>query len=143
MQLNQLCGDTLVFVLVRSCCDVCVLKVVILADLRSVSAEMFSIEAMVRGYYYVLPSQLGCSYLGEQLPPLKRGPGIRKDPFAAAVARSSVTVGHVPISSVCSTFLLRGGTILRQMMVLLALKKFGSLIFAVRDESTKTTKIMN
>ena len=33
-------------------------------------------------------------------------------PFAVAVVRLSVTVGHVPekISSVCSMFLLHGGT---------------------------------
>ena len=43
----------------------------------------------------------------------KREPGNHKDPFAVAVVRGLVTVGHVPkiISSVCSMFLLRGGTI--------------------------------
>ena len=64
-----------------------------------------------------IPRQLGCSYwgkvtIGERLP-CKREPGNRKDPFAVAVVRSRDTVGHVPkkISSVCSMFLLHGGTL--------------------------------
>ena len=34
----------------------------------------------------------------------------RRDPFAVAVERSGVTVGHVP-RSICSMFLRRGGRI--------------------------------
>ena len=75
--------------------------------LRSVATETFSDGSWVLR----IPRQLGYSYLGEQLSPLKREPGNRKDPFTVAVERLSVTVGHVPISSVCSMFLLRGGTI--------------------------------
>lgn len=70
----------------------------------------FSVEAMVRGYH-VYQDHWDAA-IGERLP-CKREPGNRKDPFAVAVVRSRDTVGHVPkkISSVCSMFLLRGGTI--------------------------------
>ena len=36
-----------------------------------------------------------------------------KDPFAVAVVKSQVTIGHIPrkISSICSMFLRHGGTI--------------------------------
>ena len=50
--------------------------------------------------------------LGEQLP-CQREPMNTKDPFAVAVVKSQVTVGHIPrkISSICSMFLRHGGTI--------------------------------
>ena len=50
--------------------------------------------------------------LGEQLP-CQREPINSKDPFAVAVVKSHVTVGHIPrkISSICSMFLRHGGTI--------------------------------
>ena len=50
--------------------------------------------------------------LGEQLP-CQREPMNSKDPFAVAVVKSHVTVGHIPrkISSICSMFLRHGGTI--------------------------------
>ena len=72
--------------------------------------ETLSVEAMVRGYHVY--QDIWDTALGEQLS-CKREPGNRKDPFAVAVVRALVTVGHVPkkISSVCSMFLLRGGTI--------------------------------
>ena len=72
--------------------------------------EMLSIEEMVRGYHVY--QEIWDAALGEQLS-CKREPGNCKDPFAVAVVRALVTVGHLPkkISSVCSMFLLRGGTI--------------------------------
>ena len=72
--------------------------------------ETLSVEAMVRGYHVY--QDIWDAALGEQLS-CKGEPGNRKDPFAVAVVRALVTVGHVPkkISSVCSMFLLRGGTI--------------------------------
>ena len=47
--------------------------------------------------------------LGEQLPCHMNS----KDPFAVAVVKSQVAVGHIPrkISSICSMFLRHGGTI--------------------------------
>ena len=50
--------------------------------------------------------------VGEELS-CERELGNHQDPFAVAVVRSTVTVGHVPkkISSVCSMFLRRGGAI--------------------------------
>ena len=72
--------------------------------------ETLSVEAMVCGYHVY--QEIWHAALGEQLS-CKREPGNRKDPFAVAVVRALVTVGHLPkkISSVCSMFLLRGGTI--------------------------------
>ena len=79
------------------------------ADPRSVATKMFSIEVMVRGYHIYQDSW--DAGIGEQLP-CKREPGNRKDLFAVAVVRPNVTIGHAPkkISSVCSMFVLRGGT---------------------------------
>ena len=50
--------------------------------------------------------------LGEELP-CRREPENRHDPFAVAVVRAGVTVGHVPrrISSICSLFIRRDGSI--------------------------------
>ena len=50
--------------------------------------------------------------VGEQLP-CQRENGNRADPFAVAVVKRGVTVGHIPrkISSVCSLFLRRNGVI--------------------------------
>ena len=50
--------------------------------------------------------------VGEQLP-CQRENGNRADPFAVAVVKSGVTVGHIPrkISSVCSLFLRRNSVI--------------------------------
>ena len=79
-------------------------------DRKMSSTETFSIEAMVRGYHVY--QKIWDAALGEQLS-CSRETGNRQDPFAVAVVRSLVTVGHVPkkISSVCSMFLLRGGTL--------------------------------
>ena len=66
-------------------------------DLRTVATETFSIElreATVRGVATKTAGtgmQLSC--IGEQLP-CTREPGTRKDPFAVAVVRSSVTVSR-------------------------------------------------
>ena len=70
----------------------------------------FSIEAMVRGYHVY--RGIWNAALGEQLP-CQREPMNSKDPFAVAVVKSQVAVGHIPrkISSICSMFLRHGGTI--------------------------------
>lgn len=72
--------------------------------------ETFSVEAMVRGYHVY--QEICDTALGEQLS-CKRESGNHKDPFAVAVVKALVTIGHLPkkISSVCSMFLLRSGTI--------------------------------
>ena len=70
------------------------------------------IEAMVRGYHVY--KEIWCAAVGEELSCMREVENYR-DPFAVAVVRSGVIVGHVPrrISSVCSMFLRRGGTILK------------------------------
>ena len=68
------------------------------------------IEAMVRGYHVY--KEIWCAAVGEELSCIREVENYR-DPFAVAVVRSGVIIGHVPrkISSVCSMFLRRGGTI--------------------------------
>ena len=55
--------------------------------------DTFSIEAMVRGYHVY--QGIWDADLGEQLP-CQREPMNSKDPFAVAVVKSHVTVGHTP-----------------------------------------------
>ena len=82
------------------------------ADLGAGAAitDSFTVEAMVRGYHVY--KDVWSAALGEQLS-CQREPTNTRDPFAVAVVRSLVTVGHIPrkISSICSMFLLWGGTI--------------------------------
>ena len=79
------------------------------ADLGA-GAALFTVEAMVRGYHVY--KDVWSAALGEQLS-CQREPTNTRDPLAVEVVRSLVTVGHIPrkISSICSMFLLRGGTI--------------------------------
>ena len=69
------------------------------------------IEAMVRGYHVY--KEIWCADVGEELSCVREVENFR-DPFAVAVVRSGIIVGHAPrkISSVCSMFLRRGGTII-------------------------------
>ena len=73
-------------------------------------AHYFSVEAMLRGYHTY--QSVWDASLGEELP-CQREPENSHDPFAVAVVRAGVTVGHVPrrISSVCSLFIRRDGSI--------------------------------
>ena len=66
---------------------------------------------MVRGYHVY--QSVWSPTAGEQLP-CRREPGNIQDPFSVAVMEGSDVVGHVPkkISSICSMFLQRGGTII-------------------------------
>ena len=68
------------------------------------------VKAMVRGYHVY--KTICDADIGEELH-CQRETGNPRDPFAVAVIRASVTVGHVPkkISSICSVFLRRGGYI--------------------------------
>ena len=62
----------------------------------------------MRGYYVY--KDIWIASVGEELP-CQRENGNRADPFAVAVVKNGVTVGHIPrkISSVCSLFLRRNG----------------------------------
>lgn len=70
----------------------------------------FSIEAMVRGYHAY--KDIWTAVHGEELL-CQREDGNRVDAFAVAVVKDETVVGHVPkkISSVCSLYLRRGGSI--------------------------------
>lgn len=74
-------------------------------------AETFGVESMVRGYHVY--QNIWDADVGDQQLSCRREPTNSRDPFAVAVVQSDVIVGHIPrkISSVCSMFLLRGGTI--------------------------------
>ena len=86
------------------------------ADLGAGAAvtDSFTVEAMVRGYHVY--KDVWSAALGEQLS-CQREPTNTRYPFTVAVVRSLVTVSHIPrkISSMCSMFLLRGGTITCQV----------------------------
>ena len=69
--------------------------------------DTFNIEAMVRGYHVY--RGIWNAALGEQLP-CQREPMNSKDPFAVAVVKSQVAVGHIP-RKISSMFLRHGGTI--------------------------------
>ena len=78
-------------------------------------ALTFSIETVVRGYH-IYKEVWNAAMDGTELP-CKREIGNAHDPFAIAIKKvtptGNVTVGHTPrvISSVCSVFIRRGGTI--------------------------------
>ena len=71
--------------------------------------ELHTIEAMVRGYH--MYKEVWCAAIGEELSCMRERN--YRNLFAVAVIRSDVVIGHVQrkISSVCLTFLRRGGTI--------------------------------
>ena len=73
-------------------------------------AVSFSVNAMVRGYHVY--QDIWDASVSEELP-CQREPGNSHDPFAVAIVRAGVTVGHVPrkLSSTCSLFIRRGGSI--------------------------------
>ena len=79
------------------------------------STYSFSIESMIRGYhvYKDIWNDPDCDEVLE----CKREPGNSSDPYAVAVLKeitgADTVVGHVPrsISSICSIFLRRGGSI--------------------------------
>ena len=70
--------------------------------------QTFAVESMVRGYHVY--QEIWIAAVGEELPCVRETDNHR-DPFAVAVERSGVTVGHIPkkISSICSMFMRRGG----------------------------------
>ena len=71
----------------------------------------FTVEAMIRGYHVY--KDIWNSVLDEELP-CQRETGNTSDPFAVGVLKDGVIVGHVPrkISSICSLFLQRRGSII-------------------------------
>ena len=72
--------------------------------------ETYAFESMVRGYHVY--QEVWVAAVGEELSCVRESEN-HHDPFSVAVVRSGVIVGHVPrkISSTCSLFLRRGGTI--------------------------------
>ena len=72
--------------------------------------ESHTMEAMVRGYHVY--KEIWCAAYGEELSCMREVENYC-NPFAVAVVKSGVIVGHVPrkILSVCWMFLGRGGTI--------------------------------
>ena len=72
--------------------------------------ESHMVEAMVSGYHVY--KEIWCAAVGKELSCIREVENY-SDPFAVAVVRSGVIVGHVPRKklSVCSMFLRRGGTI--------------------------------
>ena len=70
----------------------------------------FEIESMVRGYHVY--NETWEAVIGEQLT-CERDTTNHHDRFAVAVMKLDAIVGHLPkrISSVCSLFLRRGGSI--------------------------------
>ena len=73
-------------------------------------AVSFSVNAMVRGYH--IYEDIWYASVSEELP-CQREPGNSHDPFAVAIIRAGVTVGHVPrkLSSTYSLFIRRCGSI--------------------------------
>ena len=71
----------------------------------------FSIASMVRGYH--IYKDIWDALIGEELSCEREGANYA-DPFAVAIIKDDNVVGHVPrkISTVCSLFLRRGGSIL-------------------------------
>ena len=71
----------------------------------------FTIEAMIRGYH--IYRDIWSAVFDEELP-CQRETGNISDPFAVGVLKDGVIVGHVPrkISSICSLFLQRNGSII-------------------------------
>ena len=77
----------------------------------------FSVEAMVRGYN--VHKDIWTAVVGEEFS-CKRETSNSSNPFAVAVMRGETTVlGHVPrkISSICSLFLRREGSITCQVTI--------------------------
>ena len=81
-----------------------------LADVSAIyeAMESFSIDSCVRGYHVY--NDIWEASVGEELS-CQCEDGNSADPFAVAIKRSGVIVGHIPrkISSVCSLFLRRNG----------------------------------
>ena len=75
----------------------------------------FSVEAMVRGYHAY--KAIWTPVHGEELP-CKTEDSNWVDAFAVAVVKDEAVVGHVPkkISSVCSLYLRRGGSIICRVL---------------------------
>ena len=72
--------------------------------------ESYSVESCMRGYHVY--KDVWEASVGEDLS-CQRVSGNNVDPFAVAVVKNGMTVGHVPrrISSVSSLFLRKGGVI--------------------------------
>ena len=74
------------------------------------AVRSFTREAMVRGYH--IYNSIWEAYIGEELS-CQRDEDNEHDPYAVAVLKSATIVGHLPrkVSTLCSLFIRRGGTI--------------------------------
>ena len=74
------------------------------------AVHSFTREAMVRGYH--IYNSIWEAYIGEELS-CQRDEDNEHDPYAVAVLKSATVVGHLPrkVSTLCSLFIRRGGTI--------------------------------
>ena len=80
------------------------------ADLMASESATYRFQAMVCGYHVY--RDIWVAAVGEELSCVRETDN-HQDPFAVTVARSGITVGHVPrkISSICSMFLRQSGVI--------------------------------
>ena len=78
------------------------------------SSGCFTREVMVRGYH--IYNSIWEAYIGEELS-CQRDEDNRHDPYAVSVMKSATIVGHLPrkVSTLCSLFIRRGGTIYCQI----------------------------
>ncbi|XP_064388500.1 uncharacterized protein LOC135336575 [Halichondria panicea] len=78
------------------------------------TTSIFEMESMIRGYHVY--QAVWHPHIGEELCCATEHANVR-DRYAVAVRKSSLTIGHIPrkISTLCSLFLQRGGTITCQV----------------------------
>ena len=81
-----------------------------MSEVSSEVVTSFTREAMVRGYH--IYNSIWEAYIGEELS-CQREEDNAHDPYAVAVLKSATVVGHLPrkVSTLCSLFIRRGGTI--------------------------------
>ena len=81
-----------------------------LRPVKSKPASSFEVGTMIRGYHQY--KAVWDAQVGEQLQ-CRREMSNPHDIYAVAILKSGVVVGYIPqkISSICSSFLRRGGTI--------------------------------
>ena len=85
-----------------------------MATSAPVSVETCIIETVIRGYH--IYKEIWAASIGEVLLCARETANVH-DPYAVAVIRRSITVGHVPraLSAVCSLFIRRSGEITCQV----------------------------
>lgn len=81
------------------------------STMMAVTAVYDEYESCIRGYHFY--QSIWAPVIGEITDECARETDNRHDPYAVKVMKAAVAVGHLPrkISSVCSLFIRRGGTI--------------------------------